>query len=73
MPVSTQIVGMTSLEQVKRNAAIARNFKPVSADEKTKLLARVKEIAGDGRFEGFKTRLDFDARIHREQHGFPVE
>jgi predicted aldo/keto reductase-like oxidoreductase len=73
MPVATQIVGMTSLEQVKRNAAMARNFKPMSAEEKAKILARVKEIAGDGRFEGFKTRLTFDALIHRQQHGFPVE
>jgi uncharacterized protein len=73
MPVATQVVGMTSLEHVKRNIAIARDFKPMPADEKNKLLARVKEIAGDGRFEPFKTQLIHDARVHREQHGFPVQ
>jgi aryl-alcohol dehydrogenase-like predicted oxidoreductase len=68
-PVSVQIVGMTSVEQLKKNVAVARSFKPMGAEERTKLLARVKEIAGDGRFEIFKTQNDFDADIHRMQHG----
>jgi predicted aldo/keto reductase-like oxidoreductase len=72
-PVSVQVVGMTSIEQLKQNIAIARNFKPMDAAEQTKLLARVKEIAGDGRYEGFKTQLLYDGPYHRKQHGFPVE
>jgi predicted aldo/keto reductase-like oxidoreductase len=72
-PVSVQVVGMTSLEQLKQNIATARNFKPMDAAEQTKLLARVKEIAGDGRYEGFKTQLLYDGPYHRKQHGFPVE
>ena len=72
-PVAVQIVGMTSLEQVKQNVEIARNFKPMGAEEKTKILARIREIAGDGRFERFKTQLVYDGRVHREQHGFPLQ
>jgi hypothetical protein len=41
----------------------------MTSDERNRLLTRVKEIAGDGRFELFKTQNDFDADIHRVQHG----
>ena len=68
-PVSVQIVGMTSIDQLKKNIEVARSFKPLSPEEKTRLLSRVKEIASDGRFEIFKTQNDFDADIHRVQHG----
>jgi uncharacterized protein len=68
-PVAVQVVGMTSIEQLKKNVAVARSFKPMTSDERNRLLTRVKEIAGDGRFELFKTQNDFDADIHRVQHG----
>src|SRR5229473_1785162 len=48
LPVSTQVVGMTSMENLKQNVRIARNFQPMPAAEKAALLARVKEQAGDG-------------------------
>ncbi len=68
-PIATQVVGMTSLEQLKMNLAVARNFKPMTPQESSSLLARVKEVASDGRFEIFKTQNDFDADFHRMQHG----
>ena len=68
-PVTTQILGMTSIEQLKQNVALARTFEPMNAEEKTRLLSRVKPIAGDGRYELFKSNVDFDADIHRVQHG----
>jgi len=73
LPVATQIVGMNSIAQLKQNVAVARSFKPMSASEKTQLLARVKDISGDGRFETFKTMIAYDSRIHRDQHGFPIQ
>lgn len=71
--VAVQVVGMTSMEQLKQNVAVARRFNPMTPAEKSELLARVKEVAGDGRYEGFKTMLVYAGRVHREQHGFPVE
>ena len=68
-PITTQVVGMTSVEQLKKNVAVARSFKPLTSEESSTLLARVKEVASDGRFELFKTNNDFDADIHRVQHG----
>ena len=70
LPITTQVLGMTSIEQLKQNIAVARGFKPMSAEEKTRLLDRVKEVASDGRTELFKSTQRFDNNGHRKQHGF---
>ena len=41
--------------------------------EKEKLLTRVKDIAGDGRHELFKSTKQFDGPHHRKQHAFDLE
>ena len=66
-------MGIESMEQLKNNIAIARNFKPMSAAEKNALLARTKEEATDGRHELFKSSKAFDSTFHRKQHGFDTE
>ena len=70
MPVATQVVGMVSLDQLKENVALARGFQPMSEAERTALVERVREVAGDGRFELFKSSQTFDGPHHRRQHGF---
>jgi len=69
-PVAAQVVGMTSLEQLRDNVALARGFKPLSEAERKALVERVREMAGDGRFELFKSSQTFDGPHHRRQHGF---
>jgi aryl-alcohol dehydrogenase-like predicted oxidoreductase len=71
-PISTQVVGITSMEQLKQDIAIARNFKPMSAAEKKALEDRVRDEATDGRHELFKSTQEFDGPHHRRQHGFAV-
>ena len=71
-PVAAQVVGITSLEQLKENVALARGFAPMSEAEKEALLARVRDVAGDGRYELFKSTVTFDGPHHRRQHGFTV-
>ncbi len=68
--VAAVVSGMDSMEVLKKNIAIARNFKPIEGDELQKLLAKVKPHAGDGRHERFKSTIDFDGPYHRKQHGF---
>ena len=63
---------MTSMEQLRQNIRIARNFQPMPAAEKAALLARVKEQAGDGRHELFKSTKSFDGPHHRKQHDFDL-
>jgi len=69
-PVSAQVVGLTTLEHLKQATALARGFRPLTDDEKASLVARVKDVAGDGRFELFKSSQVFDGPYHRQQHGF---
>jgi hypothetical protein len=38
--------------------------------ERKALVERVREQAGDGRFELFKSAQTFDGVYHRRQHGF---
>jgi aryl-alcohol dehydrogenase-like predicted oxidoreductase len=70
MPVASQVVGMVSLDQLKQNVALARDFKPMTDAEKKALVDRVRDVAGDGRYELFKSSQTFDGPHHRKQHGF---
>ncbi|HJR51173.1 MAG TPA: aldo/keto reductase [Gemmatimonadales bacterium] len=69
-PVASQVIGLTSLDQLRQAVALARDFKPMPEAERTALLDRVRAVAGDGRFELFKSAQSFDGPHHRRQHGF---
>src|ERR671911_637000 len=46
-PVASQVVGMTTLEQLQQNIALARGFKPMSVSEQAALAEKVKPFATD--------------------------
>jgi predicted aldo/keto reductase-like oxidoreductase len=71
-PVSAQVVGLITLDQVKQAVALARSFTPMTAAEQSALRDRVRDVAGDGRYELFKSTVTFDGPYHRKQHGFAV-
>jgi predicted aldo/keto reductase-like oxidoreductase len=71
-PVTVQVMGINSMQQLKQDVALARSFKPLSPDENRKLMSRVKDVAGDGRHELFKSTKVFDGPHHRKQHGFDL-
>ncbi|HET6573869.1 MAG TPA: aldo/keto reductase [Fimbriiglobus sp.] len=68
--VAAIVVGMVSMDDLRKNVATARAFKPMVGEELEKLLAKVKPHAGDGRHERFKSTIDYDGPYHRKQHGF---
>lgn len=72
LPVSTQVVGITTMEQLKADVAMARNFKPMAAAEREALLSKVRDEASDGRHELFKSAKTYDGPHHRKQHGFDI-
>ncbi len=72
LPVTTQVVGINTIEQLHQDIALARSFTPMTLAERETLLAKVKDVAGDGRHELFKSSKDFDGPVHRKQHGFAV-
>jgi hypothetical protein len=63
------VSGIDSMEVLKQNVAIARAFKPLPEADLKKLLDRVKDVAGDGRHEHFKSTQIFDGPYHKAQHG----
>lgn len=71
LPVSSTVSGIDSLKVLRQNLRIARNFKPLSADEMQELRSRCAEWAADGRLELYKTSKAFDGPPGRKQHGFP--
>jgi predicted aldo/keto reductase-like oxidoreductase len=72
LPVSVQVMGINTMAQLKQDLAIVRSLTPMSIPEMDDALARVKTVAGDGRYEQFKSTTNFDGPHHRIQHGFAV-
>jgi predicted aldo/keto reductase-like oxidoreductase len=67
--ICSLVSGIDSMEVLKQNVAIARSFKPIPEADLKKLLDRVKDVAGDGRHEHFKSTQVFDGPYHKAQHG----
>jgi predicted aldo/keto reductase-like oxidoreductase len=67
--VTSLVCGIDSMAILNQDLKIARNFKPMSAEEQRELLTKVKGVATDGRHERFKSTQLFDSDYHRQQHG----
>ena len=72
LPVATVVSGMDSMQVLEQNVAVARDFQPLSDDERNAILAKTKIAAADGHFEPFKTTRHFDANQGRAAHNFPL-
>jgi uncharacterized protein len=70
MNVPVCLSGMTSASQVAENVAFAKRFRPLTADARAALLAKVEPLAGAGALERFKSTQRYDSAYHQEQHGF---
>ena len=71
LPISTLVCGIESLENLEQDLSIARNFQPYTTTEQEALVQQVRNVAGDGRFEWFKSTRYYDSQFHQQQHGFP--
>jgi predicted aldo/keto reductase-like oxidoreductase len=71
--IAVQVAGINTMAQLKQDVALARSFKPMTDAETAQLMSRVKDVAGDGRHEHFKSTKVFDGPHHRKQHGFDVQ
>lgn len=72
LPVTAQVMGITSMEQLMADVKLARNFKQMTAAEMNALREKVREHGADGRHELFKSTQVFDGPHHRKQHGFAL-
>lgn len=71
LPVTTTVSGMDSLEILRKNIKIAQSFVPMTVEEKDAYRRKCALYAADGRFELYKTSIQFDGDEGRRQHGFP--
>lgn len=73
LPVATTVSGIDSLAVLRQNLRVARDFTAMSEGEMQALRLRLRHVAGDGRFELYKTTLNHEGPHGRRQHGFPPE
>lgn len=70
LPVSTVICGMESRTTLRRNLKLAQHFNPFHPGEMDALRQKARGVAGDGRFERYKTTQEFDSLPGRVAHGY---
>jgi aryl-alcohol dehydrogenase-like predicted oxidoreductase len=73
LPVATTISGIDSLDVLRQNLAIARDFRPMTAAEMQALRRRCAPAAADGHLELYKSTARYDGDIGRRQHGYPPQ
>lgn len=73
LPIAVQVMGINTMDQLKADVALARAFQPLTTQARQQLLAKVKDVAGDGRHELFKSTKNYDGPHHRRQHDFAVD
>lgn len=56
LPISTVIIGMETIDELRANIALAKSFKPYTPEELNELLARTKELGSTGQHEPFKSK-----------------
>ena len=69
--VSTTISGMDSMQVLDQNLEILRNFKPLP-EEQLFTMCRYGKQFDDGRYELFKSTVQYDGDLGRQQHDFPL-
>ncbi len=72
-PISSLVIGIRNERDLNQALEVARDFKPLGPDAQQALLEKIRDEAGDGRHELFKTSKEFDGPHHRKQHGFALD
>ncbi len=64
LPTTVVITGCENMDRLNQAVDVATNFKPLTNEQKTSLLAKTREAAMTGKFEPFKTTAQFDGTAH---------
>jgi uncharacterized protein len=67
LPTSVVITGCDSMSILQQAIGAARNFRPLTGDERAALLARTALVANNGKYELYKTTHHFDATWQNPQ------
>jgi diketogulonate reductase-like aldo/keto reductase len=67
LPIAVQITGIDNQQVLDQALEAVRTFHPLSTTEVARLLERTKSVAGEGRFELYKTNSYFDGTAHKPE------
>jgi predicted aldo/keto reductase-like oxidoreductase len=67
LPTSVVITGCDSIQRVEQAVQAAKTFKAMNETQIATLLAKTKNAAQNGEFEGYKTTTNFDGTAHNPQ------
>lgn len=70
LPVSAVFAGCDASPVLKKTLKFAASYKPFHAGEMDAMRQKARAMAGDGRFERYKTTQEFDSAAGRAAHGF---
>lgn len=70
LPVSSVLVGCDSSPMLKKTLKAATTYESFHAGEMDAVRAKARPMAGDGRFERYKTTLEHDAAAGLAVHGY---
>jgi hypothetical protein len=70
LPVSSVVCGMENSGILRKNLKLAAGFKPFHAGEMDAMRQKARGVAGDGRFERYKTTQEHDGLPGRAAHGY---
>ena len=73
LPVTSTITGMEKIDVLHQNLRIAQGFEPMSPQEMEEVREQCRALAADGRFEHYKSTLQFDNPEARIAHHFPID
>jgi predicted aldo/keto reductase-like oxidoreductase len=67
LPTSVVITGIDNMDVLKQDLQAVRDFKPLDETQVASLLERTAPHAATGKFELFKTTMNFDGTAHNPQ------
>jgi predicted aldo/keto reductase-like oxidoreductase len=67
VPVTMTITGCDSMKILEQALGVARNFKPMDAQQKLAVLQKTAPVGGDGKFEAYKSSHIYDGTYNNPQ------
>jgi predicted aldo/keto reductase-like oxidoreductase len=67
VPVTVTITGCESMANLEQALNVARNFKPMTSDQKIALLEKTAPAAAQGKFEAYKSSHIYDGTVNNPQ------
>jgi predicted aldo/keto reductase-like oxidoreductase len=67
VPVTVTITGCESMANLEQALSVARNFKPMTPEEKVAVLAKTAPAAAEGKFEAYKSSHIYDGTFNNPQ------